>query len=163
MKITHFVNYCSFANQSSFDLLWMHFNNTTVTKGVTNINLLDKFDNTHSKFQGFVNQMHLVIRLHPHWYPIGPIQIGFIGILFLGITLVWFTLLMEHQSPLLNDFEAFFEKFNATFGDFDKEHMFSMKIQFLCQGSCLVAVYALKFRYLACDISWGEPTFISQF
>ncbi len=37
-----------------------------------------------------------------------------------------------------------------------------MKIQSFCQGSHLVVVYALKFKQLACDISWGEVTFISQ-
>jgi hypothetical protein len=30
------------------------------------INLPNKFDGTHSKFQSFVNQMCLVIRLHLH-------------------------------------------------------------------------------------------------
>jgi hypothetical protein len=36
-------------------------------------------------------------------------------------TLAWFTPLLEHQSPLLNNFESFFEKFGAFFGDSNKE------------------------------------------
>jgi hypothetical protein len=30
------------------------------------INLPNKFDFTSSKFQGFVNQVHLIIQFHPH-------------------------------------------------------------------------------------------------
>jgi hypothetical protein len=119
------------------------------------ISLLYKFDNTHSKFQGFVNQVHLVIQFHLHHYSIGPAQVGLINTLLLGTTLVWFTFLLEHQSPLLNDFETFLEKFNATFGDSNKKHTSNIK-QSLCQGSCIVAIYALEFRQLACDISWGD-------
>jgi hypothetical protein len=75
--------------------------------------------------------------------------------------LAWFASLLEHQSPLLNNFETFLEKFNAIFGDLDKECMSSIKIRSLCQGSHLVAIYASKLKQLACDISWGEVMFIS--
>jgi hypothetical protein len=37
----------------------------------------------------------------------GPTQVKLIGTLLLGTTLAWFALLLEHQSPLLNNFEAF--------------------------------------------------------
>jgi hypothetical protein len=36
------------------------------------INLLDRFDGKCSKFWSFINQMWLVIQLHPHHYPNGP-------------------------------------------------------------------------------------------
>jgi len=58
--------------------------------------------------------MHLVIRLHLHWYPIGLVKVGLIGTLLSGTTFVWFAVLLEHQSPLFNGFEMFFEKFDAT-------------------------------------------------
>jgi hypothetical protein len=58
----------------------------------------------------------------------------------------WFAPLFDHQSPLFNNFETFFEEFHATFGDLDKKHMFSIKIQSLYQGSRLAIVYASKFR-----------------
>jgi hypothetical protein len=45
-----------------------------------------------------------------------------------GTTFAWFTPLLEHQSSLLNNFEAFLKKLNATFGDLDKERMSNMKI-----------------------------------
>jgi hypothetical protein len=40
----------------------------------------------------------------------------------------WFAPLLEHKSPLLNDFETLFEKFNVTFGHSNKEHTFNIKI-----------------------------------
>jgi hypothetical protein len=60
------------------------------------INLFDKFDGTRSNFQRFVNQMCFVIHLHLHQYPIGPVQIGLIGILLLSMALTWFTPLLKH-------------------------------------------------------------------
>jgi hypothetical protein len=71
------------------------------------INLPNKFDGTHLKFRGFINQMCLVIQFHPHRYPIGPTQVKLIGTLLLSTTLAWLALLLEHQSPLFNNFEAF--------------------------------------------------------
>jgi len=65
--------------------------------------------------------VHLVIRLHPHWYPTNLVQVGFIGTLLSSMTLAWFAPSLEHQSSMCNDFETFLEKFNATFGNLDKE------------------------------------------
>jgi hypothetical protein len=109
------------------------------------ISLLDKFDGTRSKFQGFVNQVHLVIQLHLHRYPTGPIQVGFINTLLLSTTFAWFTPLLEHQSPLFNDFKAFLEEFNATFRNLNKECTSTIKIQSLCQG-CSAAIYPSEFK-----------------
>ncbi len=94
------------------------------------INLLDKFDGTHSTFQSFVNQIRLVIQFHLHWYPIGPTQVEFIGTLLSNIAFAWFAPLLEHQSPLFNNFEAFLEEFNATFRDSYKKCTFNIKYDF---------------------------------
>jgi hypothetical protein len=45
------------------------------------INFLNKFDGMCSKFQGFLNQVQLVISLHPDCYPNNLAQVGFIGTL----------------------------------------------------------------------------------
>ncbi len=110
------------------------------------ISLPNKFDGTHSKFWGFVNQMCLVIWLHFHQHPINPIQVGLIGILLSNMALAWFAPLLEHQSPLFNDFEVFFEKFNATFEHSNKKCMFNIKIRSFCQRSHSTMLYASKFR-----------------
>jgi hypothetical protein len=72
--------------------------------------------------------VHLVIQLHFHQYPIGLTQVGFISTLLSSTTLAWFASLLEHQLPLFNDFETFFEKFSATFGNLDKKRTSNMKI-----------------------------------
>jgi hypothetical protein len=72
------------------------------------------------------------------------VQVELISTLLSSTTFVWFTPLLEHQSPLLNDFEAFLEEFNATFGDLNKECISNIKIRSFCQGSCSNAVYGLN-------------------
>jgi hypothetical protein len=72
--------------------------------------------------------VHLIIQLHPHQYPTSLAQVRFIGILLSSTTIVWFAPLLEHQSPLLNNFETFFEELNATFRDLDKKRTFNIKI-----------------------------------
>jgi hypothetical protein len=67
-------------------------------------------------------------QLRFHWYPTNLAQVRFIGTLLSSTTLAWFTPLLKHQSPLFNDFEAFLEKFNATFGNFDKTCTSNIKI-----------------------------------
>jgi hypothetical protein len=41
--------------------------------------------------------------------------------------------------------------------------MSNIKIQSFCQISHLAIIYALEFKQLACDISWGEAMLMSQF
>ncbi len=102
------------------------------------INLVNKFDGIRSKFRSYVNQMHLIIWLHLHRYATGPVQVGFTCTLLSNTALSWFAPLLEHQSPLFNDFEMFIEKFDGTFGDSDKKHTSNIK--------CLVFIilYFLK-------------------
>jgi hypothetical protein len=59
-----------------------------------------------------------------------------------NITLAWFTPLLEHQLPLLNDFDAIFKEINATFRDLDKECISTNKLQSFCQGLRLASMYA---------------------
>ncbi len=60
------------------------------------ISLFDKFDGTCSKFRGFVNQLCIIIQLHPHQYLTSLTQVAFISILLSNIAFVWFAPLLEH-------------------------------------------------------------------
>ncbi len=92
------------------------------------ISLPKKFDDTCSKFQSFINQIHFIIQLHQHRYPNDQTQVGLIGTLLSGTTLTWFTPLLECQSPFLNNFEAFLKNFGASFDDSNKEHTTLLEI-----------------------------------
>jgi hypothetical protein len=59
------------------------------------INLPNKFAGTYPKYWSFFNQVQLIIWLHPHHYPNGPIQIDFIGTLLSSTTLTWFAPLLK--------------------------------------------------------------------
>ena len=44
------------------------------------ISLPAMFDGTRSLFRGFLNQVRLVIQIHPNRYPIGAAHVGLVGI-----------------------------------------------------------------------------------
>ncbi len=112
---------------------------------------------------GFINQVGFIIQLHQHRYLDNRTQVGLINTLLLDTTLTWFAPFLEHQSPLLDNFEAFFEKISASFGDSNKENITKNKLQALCQGSRPTSMYASEYKQLTCDISWDGATFMSQF
>ena len=83
------------------------------------IGLPVKFDGTRSQFRGFLNQVRLVIQMHPSRYPTDASRVGLVGTLLSGSALAWFAPLLEKKSPLLNNFEEFISEFKARFGDTD--------------------------------------------
>ena len=98
------------------------------------ISLPAKFnDGTRSLFQGFLNQVRLVIQLHPNRYPTDVARVGLVGTLLCGTTLAWFAPLLEKKSPLLEDFEAFVKEFQASFGDTERTRTAINKIRRLQQ------------------------------
>ena len=127
------------------------------------VSMPEKFDGTRSKFRGFVQQVRLLIRLQHDRYPDGASQVGLVGTLLSGTALSWFAPLLEKESPLLYNFDAFLKEFAATFGEADRERVADTKIRSLRQGSRPASTYAAEFRQLACDVDWNENGFISQF
>ena len=123
----------------------------------------DKFDGTRSNFRGFVQQVRLYLRLYPFRYPDGFTQVAFIGTLLSGSACSWFAPLMEKDSPILYDLEAFIRRLTATFGDSDRERVAERKIQGLRQGSRSAAIYAADFQQLTCDLEWNDKAFMTQF
>ena len=79
-----------------------------------NVSLPDKFDGARSCFRGFVNQIHLIIRLQPQCYHDDFRHVGLVGTLLSGPAQAWFAPLVETSSPLLEDFPAFLAEFDST-------------------------------------------------
>ncbi len=127
------------------------------------ISLPEKFDGTRFKFRGFVNQVRLIMQLHPRRYFDDTTRVGFIGTLLIGTAATWFALILETSSPLLQDFNAFMAEFEVVFGDSDKARTSANKLRRLQQGTRSAIVYASEFRQLAYDVNWGEATLIDQF
>ena len=122
-----------------------------------------KFDGTRSQFRGFLNQVRLVIHLHPSRYPTDASQVGLIGTLLSGTALAWFAPLLEKKSPLLNNFDEFIKEFQANFGDTDSVRTAINKLRRLRQGDRPASAYAADFRLLASDIPWDEEALMDQF
>jgi hypothetical protein len=123
----------------------------------------DKFDGSRANFRGFVQQVRLYLRLYPSRYPDGFTQIAFIGTLLSGNARSWFAPLLEKDSPILYNLEAFMERFTAAFGDSDREGVAERKIQNLRQGSRSAAIYAADFQQLTCDLDWNDKAFMTRF
>ena len=83
------------------------------------ISLPAKFDGTRSQFRGFLNQVRLVINMHPNRYPTDASRVGLVGTLLTGTALAWFAPLLEKKSSVLENFEAFITEFKETFSDTD--------------------------------------------
>jgi hypothetical protein len=78
--------------------------------------------------------VHLVIHIHPNRYPSDASQVGLVKTLLIGIALTWFAPLLEKKSLVLENFETFIAKFQATFSDIDSVRTTINKIQRLRQG-----------------------------
>ena len=91
--------------------------------------LSEKFDGTQSKFQDFVNHIRLIFRLQAQRYPTAEIQIGLIGSLLTGAAFSWFSPLLEKNSLLLTDLDAFLAKFTNTFSETDRARTATTKLR----------------------------------
>ena len=73
----------------------------TSTQGIlreAKISLPMKFDGTRSKFRGFLNQVCLVIQMHPSPYPTDASRVGSVSTLLSSAILAWFAPLLEKGS-----------------------------------------------------------------
>jgi hypothetical protein len=77
-----------------------------------------------------------------------------VGTLLIATVFSWFALLLETNSPLLNNFEEFIKAFKAYFGDTDSVRTTINRIRTLWQGDQLASTYAANFRLIASDIPW---------
>jgi hypothetical protein len=99
--------------------------------------------------------------LHPHCYLSGLTQVDFVGTLLSSTTSTWFAPLLERQSPLLNNFETFVEKFCAIFEILNKEWTSTNNLQFVHQDLAPTIVYTFKFKQSTCDILWDAIVLMS--
>ncbi len=93
-----------------------------------------------------MNQVRLIMQLHPRHYFDDTTRVGFVGTLLIGTAASWFAPILETSSPLLQDFNAFMAEFEAMFGDSDKARTSTNKLRCLQQGTRSAIVYASEFK-----------------
>ena len=91
------------------------------------------------------------------------IQIGLISSLLTRAAFSWFSPLLEKNSPLLTDLDAFLAEFTNTFNETDRARTATTKLQSLQQQSRVASMYTAKFRQLACDVDWDDNALINAF
>ena len=67
------------------------------------IGLPTKFDGTRSQFRGFLNQVRLVIQMHPSRYPTDASRVGLVGTLLSGTALAWLAPLLEKKLSFVKE------------------------------------------------------------
>jgi len=127
------------------------------------ISLPDKFDGSRRNLRAFLNQVRLVVRMQPDRYPDDERQVGLLGSLLTGPASNWFAPLLERDSPLLRNFEAFVTDLEATFGDTDRIRSAKGKLRNLRQGNRPASQYASEFRLIAGDTNWNDDALMAQF
>jgi hypothetical protein len=80
-----------------------------------------------------------------------------------GAELLWFVLLLEKNSHILEDLDGFLTEFNDTFSKTDRVQMATTKLYLLHQGSRPISIYVINFHQLACDFDWDDNAFINAF
>ena len=101
--------------------------------------------------------------MHPARYPIDASGVGLVGTLLTSIALSWFSLLLETNSPLLNNFKEFIKECKACFRDTDGARTAINNTRTLRQGDQPASTYAANFRLIASDIPWDEQALMEQF
>ena len=101
------------------------------------IRLPAKFDGSRAHFRGFLNQVRLVIQMHPTRYPTDASRVGLVGSLLTGITLSWFIPLLVTNSLLLNNFEEFIKNLRLAseiqMGQEQQSTKFVHYVKVICQ------------------------------
>ena len=102
-----------------------------------------KFSGTRSQFLGFVNQLHLVMKMHPYIYPTNTFGVELWGPILTSTTLARFAPLVEEHSPLLESFDGPHPlEFQASFKDTCTLRTTIYKIWRLRQGDHPISAYA---------------------
>ena len=140
-KVQQYKELFQRVHQLETTLLQRHATEVQTLSKEPKISLPAKFDGTRSQFRGFLNQVRLVIKLHPSCYPTDVARVGLVGTLLMGTVLPWFAPLLEKHSPLIEDFDEFIKEFQGNFGVTD-----SMRTT---KGDRPTFAYSADFRLLA--------------
>ena len=101
--------------------------------------------------------------MQPLRYPTDELQIGLVRTLLFRTVLLWFSILVKQNSPLLQDFDDFLEEFTNTFGETNNARTVATKICSLQQRSRAASIYVVEFWQFVCNVDWDNNALISVF
>ena len=106
----------------------------------------EKFSGNDSEFQGFLDQVQLIIQMQPHRYSMRMQQIGLLTSLLTRLPRAWVAPLLERNDPVLQDLNAFVKVFYNCFADSDLYRSSVNKLCRLTQGSHPTSTYITEFQ-----------------
>jgi Retrotransposon gag protein len=127
------------------------------------IALPKQFDGTVSAYRDFMASVRNIFAIHAPRYPTDEIKCRFVGSLLTGDALSWFRYLIETDSPLLTNFEAFVTDLAANYDDPHAQRHAQDALKRLKQGNRSAVTYAARFRRLANLTGYNSEALIEQF
>ncbi|EAW98597.1 retrotransposon Gag like 3 [Homo sapiens] len=118
------------------------------------------FSGDSQKLPEFLVQLYSYMRVRGHLYPTEAALVSFVGNCFSGRAGWWFQLLLDIQSPLLEQCESFIPVLQDTFDNPENMKDANQCIHQLCQGEGHVATH---FHLIAQELNWDESTLWIQF
>ena len=113
--------------------------------------------------RGFLIQCRLSFDLQPAAYPTEHSRVAYVITLLTGRALAWATALYESNSPVCLSFSSFSEEMLKVFSPEVSGRAAANKLLQLRQGRQSAADYAIQFRTLAAESSWGEQALLVTF
>lgn len=137
---------------------------TSVTAQRKKICLPEKYDGDRKTFRTFMSQIELLFRLHPSVYHNGLDKVGLVSSLLVGRAATWCTPILESaDSQLLDDYEAFKQRFSQAFDDPHRKATAFDEISKLRQANRDLVAYTSEFQRLACELDWSEETLVQYY
>lgn len=113
--------------------------------------------------RGFLIQCRLSFDLQPAAYPTEHSRVAYVITLLTGRALAWATALYESNSPACLSFSSFSEEMLKVFSPEVSSRAAANKLLQLRQGRLSATDYAIQFRTLAAESSWGEQALLVTF
>lgn len=125
--------------------------------------LPDKFDGTIGKFRDFIVSVKNVFAMQAASFPTDGLRTRFVGSLLTRDALSWFRTLVEADSPLLENFDAFIKDLSSHYGDPHSRRHAQDSLGRLRQQKLPVVAYAARFRRLAADTGYNDDALLTIF
>ncbi|KAG8131265.1 hypothetical protein E2320_017872 [Naja naja] len=124
------------------------------------VGLPEKFGGNSKKMRTFIAQCELYMRIQPVAFRTDRSKVSFILSLLKASAAQWARPIMEHNDPIMDNYQNFMDNFRDHFRD---PVWAFYQIQKLHQGNKGIRRYIDKFKLLTAETDWSEAFLIRMF
>uniref|UniRef100_A0A8C6XE84 CCHC-type domain-containing protein n=1 Tax=Naja naja TaxID=35670 RepID=A0A8C6XE84_NAJNA len=123
----------------------------------------DKFSGQPEMFLAFMGQCQVFMAMRPEDFPDDRAQVGFVISLLSGSAAQWAMPLLVQNSPLLTDYQGFWQHMHLMYEDPIRTQTAARRIKDLRQGKCPLQDYIAEFCLLCMDSTWNDAALLDAF